>query len=78
MIEQTLFDVIPRAKDPNPMVMAHGVLEGKTCKDCIHLCYHEFSKRYYKCDLRGCSNSMTTDHRVRWNACKLYKQNQTL
>jgi hypothetical protein len=53
----------------NPMIRLFGETQGKKCKECLYLCYREFAKRYYKCQLRGCSGSATTDHRVNWPAC---------
>jgi len=58
----------------NPMVLWYGSVNGgQTCRDCIYLCVREFAKRYYKCRLRKCSSSPTTDHRVNWPACSKFE-----
>jgi len=46
---------------------------GKTCKTCKHLVYHERSKRWYKCKKWVLSMSSASDVRVSWPACKLYE-----
>lgn len=62
--------------EPNPMVIKHGKLEGVKCKTCSLLIRKEFNcKTYYKCKCRGDSNGSGTDHRIKWNACKLYGGN---
>ncbi len=57
-------------KELNPMVRAIGPSRGHTCKLCRYLLAIEGNtRRYYKCQLRGVSNSAATDHRQSWNAC---------
>jgi len=71
-----LFDTPANEFEPNPMVIKWGRLEGMKCKTCSLL--HKFDYRckvYYKCEYRGISHSAATDHRVKWNACKLYGGN---
>jgi hypothetical protein len=55
---------------PNPMVRRFGPgPEGAVCRDCRWLHAFEYSRVYYKCELRGISHGPATDHRVRWPAC---------
>lgn len=64
-----------QAADPNPCVRIFGFgPEGVTCKLCDALYYHQRSKRYYKCRFRSFSFGPATDHRVRWNACGVYRR----
>jgi hypothetical protein len=59
----------------NPCVRLYGAMEGKKCKDCKHLTkeyYHDYS--YIKCDLRKHTRGPGSDHRVRWQACKRFEQ----
>jgi len=63
--------------DKNPMVWKYNRTEGKKCKQCALLIkdtYH--NKAYYKCQLRGISRSMATDHRINWNACGQFKEKE--
>lgn len=58
----------------NPMVNKRGLDPyGRKCKSCEFLIKKEFSKNYYKCQLRGDTNGMKTDHRLSWDACKLFE-----
>lgn len=58
----------------NPMVTAWGSdKENRKCKNCKHLYYKSFSKRYYKCELRGDTNGPGTDHKVNFPACQKYE-----
>jgi len=62
--------------DPNPMIVRHGRgPEGKTCRTCVHAVATSptGNKTYWKCDRRGMSRSTATDHRLKWNACRLYE-----
>jgi len=72
----TLFDLDDYAvPDKNPMIVKHGMKKGKACKDCEFFIREKFhDKTYFKCEIRGVSRSSTTDHRLRWLACGLYKQ----
>lgn len=53
----------------NPMLQLYGETPGQKCKNCAYLCVKEYANRYYKCRLRSCSGSPTTDHRVNFPAC---------
>lgn len=78
-----LFDVgepPPPSEDelnPNPMVKKHGRTIGEKCKTCDYLCWHQRSKRWYKCELRGITSGAGTDHRVSWDACGLYEREES-
>ena len=64
-----------RFKKVNPMVIKYGHLEGKTCKNCVHLQYRCHGARTYsKCGLRGITRGPGTDHLVNWEACKQFKE----
>ena len=68
-----LFTSPPSSFQPNPMVIKHGKLEGFYCKTCSLLIKKEFNgKNYYKCKCRGDTNGSGTDHRIKWDACRLY------
>ncbi len=58
----------------NPCISSYGTTEGKKCKTCKLLYYHEMSKRYYKCRLRKFTHGPGTDHRVNWPACGKYEE----
>jgi hypothetical protein len=61
----------------NPMIPAHGITEGKKCKDCIFVYRREFAKRYYKCEKRGKPKaSVQNDHKLKWDACGLFQENE--
>jgi hypothetical protein len=59
----------------NPMVRRYGRdPEKRQCKGCQFLYARPYSKRFYKCELRGKATSGPgTDHRVRWPACAKYQ-----
>lgn len=63
-------------KKSNPLVPLYGPgPEGATCGGCAHLYIKPgTSKRYYKCDLRRLTESESSDHRVRWQACGRYEK----
>jgi hypothetical protein len=64
----------PCSTEPNPCVRLWGPgPDGATCKTCAHLVSYQWSKRYYKCDLRRMSACAATDHRVAWRACGKYE-----
>ena len=64
----------PRYANKNPMVVKFGLTEGKTCGECKHLItVKEFTKKYFKCPLRGNTRSTATDHRKGWDACKRFE-----
>ena len=46
----------------------------KTCKLCVHLLRFHQSARRMKCDLSKMSQSIATDWRAGWPACKKYKE----
>lgn len=56
----------------NPMCYAFGELPGFKCKDCTHLFFKQFARRYYKCELRKNTDGAATDHQVNWPACKKF------
>lgn len=43
------------------------------CKNCKHSYYKQYSKKYYKCALLGCSAGPATDIRAN-NICDLWQQ----
>jgi len=54
----------------NPCIALHGPGPAdKRCKDCALCYYNQFSKRYYKCELRGSTRGPATDHRANWPTC---------
>jgi hypothetical protein len=63
----------------NPMIKLYGEMPGKKCKTCIHLFYRQFSKKYYKCELREgrCSRGPSSDHRVNFPACGKHEEETT-
>lgn len=67
--------VVPRTiPSVNPMVAQHGAgPEGATCGGCSHLFGIEYSRRYWKCELRGLTHGPGTDMRKRWPACAKYE-----
>jgi len=61
--------------DPNPMIVRHGRgPEWETCRTCRHVVSTcpTGNKTYWKCSRRAVSRSCTTDHRLKWAACRLY------
>jgi hypothetical protein len=60
----------------NPMIKLYGITEGKKCKNCVHLYYRQFAKKYFKCELREgrCAASPAADHRVNWPACGKFEE----
>lgn len=46
-----------------------GELDGKHCKDCVHLRMLQYGNRYYKCDLTKLTHGPATDWRINWTAC---------
>lgn len=65
-------------KKPNPCVWTWGPgPEGKRCKTCARLTWHNSAgRRYYKCALRGNTHGAGTDHRVNWPACGKYEEGE--
>jgi hypothetical protein len=63
----------PEAINPCVRVFGRGA-EGVTCKTCVHLFYHTYSRRFWKCDLRVLTHGRGSDHRVRWPACGRYEE----
>ena len=81
MKQPELFEPTPEQKrlalERNPMARVHGYFDEKAkCKKCKFLCYHQRSKRYYKCRKRGVTKGEGTDHRVNWLACSFYEKVQ--
>jgi hypothetical protein len=67
-LNATLFGL--PAPEPNPMISKYGRgPDGAKCKNCRLLIAHQFSRTYYKCQLRGDTRGPATDHRMRWDAC---------
>jgi hypothetical protein len=63
----------PEALNPCVRLFGRGP-DGTICKTCRHLFSHRpGKKRFYKCDLRECTNGPGSDHRVRWPACAKYE-----
>jgi ribosomal protein L37AE/L43A len=62
----------------NPMVRAYGFgPDGKKCKDCAFLLRDEYHNvTYFKCEKRGVTRGKGTDHRVRYEACSKFEQEQ--
>ena len=61
----------------NPMVRKHGKgPDGVRCKTCRHMTTSGggFVRTYWKCSRRGISRSTATDHRLKWDACRLYEE----
>ena len=74
MLSQINFLVAEKPENINPMVRAYGLLEPKQkCKKCKYLYGKQYSKVYYKCELRSNTNGSATDHRVNWPACKKFE-----
>lgn len=64
-----------KSKPVNPMISIHGryVFFAK-CRDCVELeLQRHHSKNYYKCRKRGMSRGQGTDHRLSWDACRLFR-----
>lgn len=62
--------------DDNPMVRRHGRgPESRYCATCAHIrrVSPTGNRTYVKCYRRGVSRSYGTDHRLKWNACRLYE-----
>ena len=55
----------------NPMIRAYGrhMDHDLRCRDCDHLFFKQFAKKYFKCALRGNTGGEATDHRKHWPAC---------
>jgi len=61
--------------DPNPMIVKHGRgPDGKTCRACLFIIgvSPAGNRRYWKCSRHSVSRSESTDHRLKWAACRLY------
>jgi len=63
--------------DPNPMVVLHGrgpeEARCKTCRHVVQTC-PTGHRTYWKCNRRRISRSAQSDHRLKWNACRLYEE----
>lgn len=55
------------------LLSVYGTTWGEKCKDCAHLGYFNFGKKYYKCTKTKYTNSESTDWRVNWQACGLFE-----
>lgn len=61
----------------NPMVVKYGKgPEGEKCKNCEHLYFRQYNRRFYKCRLRGDTHGPGTDHQVGHHACSFFKERQ--
>jgi len=68
---------ILRERMPNPMVYKHGRgPEEKRCKTCRHIVATGYrpGRTYWKCERRSMSRSESSDHRLKWPACRLYEE----
>lgn len=78
MTDPMLFPVgdLQNNYDDNPMVRQHGRGPAhRYCKTCRHIRYISNGRRQYiKCYRRGITKSDRTDHRLKWNACRLYEK----
>ena len=83
-VQQNLFGPIvddfladgPLTGGGNPCIEAFGVgPDGKNCKDCKKFFKKVAGERsYYKCRLRGNTNGAGTDHRLKYPACGMFKE----
>lgn len=65
-------DGLAGSADPNPMIRRHGRgPDGRTCRQCRHAVAAD---TYWKCRRRSVSRSHGTDHRLWWNACRLFEE----
>jgi hypothetical protein len=62
----------------NPCVRLYGIdPQGRKCKDCKNLTkYYYHGYTYIKCDLRKLTHGKGSDHRVKWDACKRFEQEE--
>lgn len=68
-------EAIRLSKIKNPCVRQFGAgPEGKKCKTCKSLTYHQFTRKYYKCKNRPITRGPATDHNVGWDACGKYEE----
>ena len=63
------------AEMDNPMIRAYGRHPDKDlrCRDCDHLFFKQFAKKYFKCSHRGNTGGPATDHRKHWPACTKFE-----
>jgi hypothetical protein len=69
-------------KEPKPkgrpriktMQERYGVNPLHICRDCKHMRYKQFAKKYYKCALWVVSGSFATDIRVTQQACGQFEK----
>lgn len=82
MTEQIVFGAMSREEAErkffvNPCIGLYGRdALSRTCKSCKHLFAKQYSKRYWKCDLRKNTNGPGTDHRINWPACGKYERKE--
>jgi len=73
--EGELINIKEAKKILNPVIKIFGPgPSGERCKNCKHLFYKSYSKKYYKCGLRINNNSTKTDHKVNWPACGKFEK----
>ena len=51
--------------------------ENRTCKGCDYLVKRQYSQAHYKCTLSGETSSTASDWRLKWDACRKYKESDT-
>lgn len=70
-----VIDVRKAIEGVNPCLALYGYgPDGKECRECSHMRYVQYSKKYWKCDLRENTHGAATDHRRRWPACGRFEQ----
>lgn len=64
----------------NPLIRFFGTgPQGTKCKTCKHLVINQPGQnKYYKCFKRGITNGAATDHRVGWQSCGKYQEQQSI
>lgn len=70
----------PKGSGPNgAMLSVYGSGPvGATCGGCAHIFrVRGHTCNYYKCRKHGVTSGPGTDHRLRWQACKLYARAET-
>ena len=68
--------VAKQQKKVNPCLKMYGETPGKKCKTCNRLVKISMNKTWYKCELRRMSSCAASDHRVGWQACGRYTEDE--
>lgn len=78
MKEPMLFKVEPDPDRRNQMVVKAGKgPPGRKCKECAYFVRRQLhGHTYFKCIRYGLSNSVATDWRANWPACKLFAEDK--